>query len=371
MNISSKKFDIIAYDFISSRKGGGEILLNKVLDHYQNAKLALLFESEINYPNREMIYSFLQYLPKFIRKRPRILLPLIPLAIRNLAKKLPEDKRILAISNAYIKNLTHPNLTVYLNSPARLLWSDYSEIFRDLVGNNKLLGPIAPMIARYFSKLRDWDYLGNEKEMIANSKHIALRIKKYYRKNVDYAYPIEKKYEKKLLSYQNLSQVSTELQQLAKTDFFLSLGNLAKAKKIDVLIELFKSNPNYKLLIVGDGSEKKRLQKQAQGANNIHFLGRINEASKIYLYQQAQAFLFPGIEDFGLTILDSAILRCPIIALNSGGAQEIAGDFDYLVNNFEKITILPILEKLLLAKTRPKTNNPNLEKIFQKAMLES
>ena len=51
-------------------------------------------------------------------------------------------------------------------------------------------------------------------------------------------------------------------------------------------------------------------------------MGWIDEKDKRELYQNAKAFVFPGIEDFGITPLESISSGTPVIAYKKGGILE-------------------------------------------------
>ncbi len=60
--------------------------------------------------------------------------------------------------------------------------------------------------------------------------------------------------------------------------------------------------------------------------SNIEFLGFVNNKELSELYQNAKAFIFPQIEDFGITPLEAMATGCPVIAHNQGGALETVID---------------------------------------------
>ena len=77
-------------------------------------------------------------------------------------------------------------------------------------------------------------------------------------------------------------------------------------------------------MVVGTGSELARLKKMA-GAN-ITFLGKVADEKLIQIYQQANALIFPGLEDFGLVPSESQAVGTPVIAYKAGGATETVID---------------------------------------------
>lgn len=75
-----------------------------------------------------------------------------------------------------------------------------------------------------------------------------------------------------------------------------------------------------KLLIVGDGPELEPLQKIAGQYTN--FLGKVGDEDLKKLYSEARGFIFPGVDDFGMTPIRARASGCPVIAFRAGGAVE-------------------------------------------------
>ena len=91
-------------------------------------------------------------------------------------------------------------------------------------------------------------------------------------------------------------------------------------KKFDLAIEVF-NRLGMKLKIVGDGPERKKLEKRA--SSNIEFIGLVSEPYLAEYYAHAQALLFPQEEDFGVVAVECMASGTPVIAYRGGGALEI------------------------------------------------
>jgi glycosyltransferase involved in cell wall biosynthesis len=100
---------------------------------------------------------------------------------------------------------------------------------------------------------------------------------------------------------------------------FLSFGAITPYKKIDLLVDCFNRN-GQKLIIIGNGSEREKLQKKAN--KNIEFKGFIEDSELKYYIQNSRALLFPGEEDFGMVPLEVMTYGIPVIAYDKGGALE-------------------------------------------------
>jgi glycosyltransferase involved in cell wall biosynthesis len=166
------------------------------------------------------------------------------------------------------------------------------------------------------NRIRLWDRLAADRVdvFIANSKTVQNRITKYYRRESTIIYP---PVETQNFSVRDLST------QKPEEKYFLAGCRLAPYKRIDIVIEAFKTlGADYKLKIFGSGVDLERLKKIAGAAENIEFLGRVSEEDKTKLFENAQAFINPQEEDFGITVIESMAAGRPVIAYRKGGATE-------------------------------------------------
>lgn len=120
----------------------------------------------------------------------------------------------------------------------------------------------------------------------------------------------------------------------AKKDFIIgTVKNLEKIYGIDTLIQSFKylkekhSQLNVKLLIIGDGSERKNLIELAKKLDidkDILFTGKVyhSELPKYYNMMNVAVFLSRK-ESFGVSVLESSSCELPVIVSNIGGLPEV------------------------------------------------
>jgi glycosyltransferase involved in cell wall biosynthesis len=140
---------------------------------------------------------------------------------------------------------------------------------------------------------------------IANSQHVARRVRKYYRRDATVIYP----------------PVDTELFKVAdvRRDYFLVVGALVPYKRVDLAIEAC-NRLGVRLIIAGDGSEKKRLERLA--GSTVEFIGPQTLDQLVTLYQGALALIHPGEEDFGIVPVEAQACGRPVIAYARGGVME-------------------------------------------------
>ncbi len=128
----------------------------------------------------------------------------------------------------------------------------------------------------------------------------------------------------------------------------LTVSRLGKEKSIDLLLERFKlihvSNPNSRLVIVGDGPERKNLEKYSLELglkDSVIFTGYVNASGVGAYYQHADVFVFTSTsETQGLVALEAAACGCPVVARAEMGIIScvLNGETGFLVHPNDKQT---------------------------------
>jgi glycosyltransferase involved in cell wall biosynthesis len=195
----------------------------------------------------------------------------------------------------------------------RYAWDLQHHYLRETGLDKKFRGAVA----RYFlHKLRLWDTRSatGVDYFVANSHFIARRIQKTYRRDVDVIYPPVE-----------ISQFTPYHQ---KENFYLAASRLVPYKRIDLIVESFRSLPDKKLIVIGDGPDREKIKKKA--GTHVDILGYQPDDVLISHLQRAKALIFAAEEDFGLVPLEAQACGTPVIAYGKGGALEtvrsIAGE---------------------------------------------
>ncbi len=110
--------------------------------------------------------------------------------------------------------------------------------------------------------------------------------------------------------------------------YFLCVGRLEKIKGVQNLLPVLHSNPQFRLLIAGDGAYKDELRELAGEAPNIKFLGQLSQEKLRNLYRGAAAVVVPSIcyETFGIIIIEAFSMKTPVIVNNLGALPEVVED---------------------------------------------
>jgi glycosyltransferase involved in cell wall biosynthesis len=190
----------------------------------------------------------------------------------------------------------------YCHTPMRWVWryEDYSE----RAGFGRLSRRLLPLL---LSVLKRWDLRAARRPdyFIANSQAVAKRIKTFYgRDSIVIPPPID---------------VGRFQPDAVQEDYYLVLSRLVPYKRIDLAVEAC-TKLNRKLLVIGEGPDRARLEKIA--GPSIRFLGRQPDEAVARHAARCRALLFPGEEDFGMTPLEVNAAGRPVIAFRAGGALE-------------------------------------------------
>jgi rhamnosyl/mannosyltransferase len=102
--------------------------------------------------------------------------------------------------------------------------------------------------------------------------------------------------------------------------FFLFVGVLRYYKGLDFLVEA-AARTGFPVVIAGSGPEEVRLRKAATLCPNVYFVGHVSDVEKYALLHACRAVVFPShlrSEAFGVTLLEGAICRKPLISTEIG-----------------------------------------------------
>jgi len=111
--------------------------------------------------------------------------------------------------------------------------------------------------------------------------------------------------------------------------FVLSVNRLDRAKRIDLLIEAAKAEPSLRIVIVGDGPDRERLEQLAAGLNGqVEFAGRVDDERLADLYARCLAVYYaPVDEDFGMVPYEAFLSSKPVLTTtDAGGPLEVVHD---------------------------------------------
>ncbi len=257
--------------------------------------------------------SFMQHLPGWKKHFRRYFL-LYPSAFESF--DLKEYDLIISSSSAYAKGvIPRPGAVhiCYCHTPMRFAWRTKDYVERESI--NGMQGAVLPFLLTY---VRLWDVTTSARvdAFIANSQEVAGRIGRYYGRTATIIPP----------------PVDLPLyQDCPPGDFYLAGGRLIPYKRISLAVEAL-TKLGLPLKIFGDGRDRVALESIA--GPQVEFLGWVDEQQRRDLFAHCRAFIFPGVEDFGITPLEAMAAGRPVIAYAAGGALEtvvegVTGRFFY------------------------------------------
>jgi glycosyltransferase involved in cell wall biosynthesis len=305
----------LVHDWLTGQRGG-EKVLEVLAELFPQAPIYTLFHvrgsQSTDIEGKAIHSSFLQRLP-LAKRHYRSYLPLFPLAVELF--DLQEFDLVLSSSHCAAKGvIPRPDALhiSYIHSPMRYAWNQYFAYFspgRLGVFSRWLIPPV-------INALRVWDVASSARTdiFVANSRNVARRIAKYYRREAAVIPP----------------PVDTDFFRPGKADskagekpgqgsYFLIVSALVPYKRIDLAVEVF-NRTGQELRIVGQGPESRKLRRAARA--NIRFLGSLPAEDLRQAYRGGRALLQPWEEDFGIATLEAQACGLPVIAYRRGGARE-------------------------------------------------
>ncbi|MCL4505370.1 MAG: glycosyltransferase [Chloroflexi bacterium] len=183
--------------------------------------------------------------------------------------------------------------------------------FASYATREQIPGIMAVVLRMLNVLLRRWEIAASRRvnRFIAISGEVQQRIKTYYGRDSEIIYPPVQ------VERFNVSHSSD--------DFFLIVSRLLPYKRIDLAVETF-NQLGLPLVIAGEGRDRVRLQKMA--ASNVKLMGRVDDATLRDLLARCRAFVFPGLEDFGIAPINAMACGKPVIAFAGGGALDTVID---------------------------------------------
>ena len=317
----------LVHDWFLENSIGGAEKVTFLIDKYLTNNLTTpdlfaitenLSTSDKNFfKGRNIKTSFIQKLP-FGKHQVRNYLPLLPFAVEQI--NFEGYDLIFSSSHIAAKGIiTAPNQLhiSYIHTPMRYAW-DQMPIY---IKRSKLSKIGLEWFIRYILfNLRQWDFLSGSRPdyLIANSSFTSLRIKKYWGKDSEVIHPPV-----------NVERFNFNSK---REDFYLSVNRLVPNKRVDILIKAF-NRLGLPLLIIGEGPEKNSLKRIAK--QNIIFIKDNSNSTVEELTSKCRAFVYAGIEDFGIAPVEAMAAGAPVIAYKNGGVLDTV---KCLSNSFNKVS---------------------------------
>lgn len=167
-------------------------------------------------------------------------------------------------------------------------------------------------LANHILRMVDFKFAQKPDVFVANSKNVANRIRKFYRREAEVVYPP--------IEVQTKSGPETGYK---KQNYFLIISRIVGSKNIEIAVEA-ANKYGFGLKVAGKpiGKSGKEIAEKIHGPM-VEYLGEVSAAEKIRLISEAKAFLaLEKDADFGMTAVEPQARGTPIIAFRNGGYLE-------------------------------------------------
>lgn len=334
--------------------GGAERVVEAFLSIYPDADIFTLVYDEKKigkiFPKEKVHTSFVQKIPMASKLYTKML-PLMPKAFESF--DFSSYDLVLCSSSSCAKGvITPPSVAhvAYIHTPMRYAWDQFFEYQK----RSKKI--VAFFMNRFMPSIRLWDFVSSQRIdcLIANSKYIQRRIKKYWNLESSVVYPP--------VDTERLSPNNEKAE-----DFYVVFSRFVPYKRIDLAIsacgELGK-----KLVVIGGGSQEKELKLLASkyDKSKITFTGRISDSEVKNYLQKCKAMIFCAEEDFGIIPVEVQACGRPVIAFAKGGALETVVENETGVF-FNKQETQSVIEAIQNFETLDEQNVFNSGKIAEHA----
>ena len=292
--------------------GGAENVLEELVALFPGAPVFTSIFGPHMMPERYRSWpvrtSLMQRLPK-VTGRHQAYLPLYPAAFATA--DLSGYDLVLSNKSGFCHGVTTARggrkalHVCYCLTPTRFLWLFEQYRQRERIGAGLSLA-LQPLLAL----LRRWDYAAAQRvdHFIAISTVVQERIRRIYgRESLLVHPPVD-------------TRRFTPDPSVPVGEYYLIVSRLIPYKRVDLAVDAFRALPDEKLVVVGRGRDRAALELAAPA--NVTFLGWQPFARQLQLARGCKAFLFPGLEDFGIAPVEAMSAGRPVISLRGGGALD-------------------------------------------------
>lgn len=292
----------LVHDYLNQR-GGAERVFAHIARAWPQAPIyTALYDQRVagsDFPPDRVRRSYLARIP-LANRYFRVLAPFYPRAFE--AFDFSGFDAIVSSTTSWAKGVRFPSSAIhvcYVNTVSRFAFA-YEEY---VAGMTRM-----PLARPLVDRLVAWDRAAAMRptRLVANSRNVAARIRKYYGRDADVLHcPVD---------------VDRFTIGSGNGGYFIVASRLLPYKRIERAIRA-ASLAGVKLLVVGSGPAEGSLRRLARGTTAT-LLGYVPDARLNELLGSARAAILPGEEDFGLVPLEAAAAGRPTIAYRGGGALE-------------------------------------------------
>jgi len=308
---------VLVHEWIA-QAGGSENVLQEMSVAFPDAEVVCLWnESTGRFESRRVRQSWIARTP--LRRHKALALPLMPPTWR-LLRDHGYDWALIS-SHAFAHHARFRGAPVgfrrmvYVHTPARYVWT---RAF-DARGDN----PFARVASQALRPL-DRHRAQEGAEFAANSEFVRERIRNVWGVDARVIYPpVQVERIQSLPDWRDqLDGVDAAILEKLPEGYLLGASRFIPYKRLEQVIEVGAATGR-PVVLAGRGPSRSVLEEAAARASvPVHFVSGPSEALLYALYQQASAFVFPAVEDFGIMPVEAMAAGAAVLAQVEGGAAE-------------------------------------------------
>lgn len=293
----------IVHDYLTQR-GGAERVVLAMARAFPGARIhTSLYQPEGTFSafaSLPVSPGPLQALPGLSRRH-RLAFPALAPAFASLTLDAPV---VLCSSSGWAHGVrTRGRKVVYCHTPARWLYAGATYL-----GDAPRLGPRLALKA-LGPALRRWDRRSAARahRYLTNSSAVRDRIRATYG------------IEAEVIPPPPALEPAGPQEEVAGLEpgYILCVSRLLPYKNVDAVMAAVGDVPGARLVVVGTGPEKARLDASSNG--RVRLLGRVEDPVLRWCYANCSALVAASQEDFGLTPLEANLFGKPAVVLEAGG----------------------------------------------------
>lgn len=254
----------------------------------------------------------------WLQKLPKALKKFLPVLRAWWFSRLDLSDYDLVISSSgaeakFVKTKPGAVHVSYIHAPTHYYWSRYDQYLKHpgfgwfdwlaRIGLTMLAGPMRRM---------DLAAAQGPDHLIANSKHTAEQIKKYYKREATVIHPPV-----------DIDRFKPFITDLKNRHGYVITGRQTPYKRVDLAVSAC-TKLNVPLVVIGTGPQHSKLVRRA--GKSITFVTTASDEDVAKFVGSSKAFIFPGIDDFGIAPVEALAAGTPVVAYEVGGA------LDYIVD---------------------------------------
>lgn len=200
----------------------------------------------------------------------------------------------------------------------------------------------------FLRKCVSW-VLNNSDVIVAESGDIKNNAFKYYQCKKECIRIIPLPYDKVDFSPIKRSEIGMN----EGDTYLISVGRLVRRKGYDFLLDVISELTEVKLLIVGEGPEKKNLEMiidKLKLQDRVILLGNVSEELKFQYLSNSDIYVLSSVhEGFGIVLQEAMQVGLPIVSTDFGGQVDLVRDGEnaFLVKYGNKKMMVDAIRKLI------------------------